>query len=209
MKRFILISILVFLYFLLCSKSCNNQADFNAAREQWGVEDARDSIKSLFGASALSEKSIHAYEKNAKRKFVDFCDYYTILNDPKTTSDFKQHIEEMILGLFLSDSCSIHFSEGTGGKKGKIRLAEVANFKMDYSPIQLDSVWVMKDLEELNDSVFYGKLGFLHRSASISGHPGRISKGTAAFWTIKREKRFGKERLNVWNVFLGDCYFEK
>ena len=210
MKRVIYIASLAFMYFLLCSKSCNQRERFEASREESRIEAARDSITSFFGADSLSLNSLKGFEESAKLKTGDFWDYLNLLSDPKTVSGFKSQTRAIIVELFLSDQCT--FQLHTDGKR-KLNLVKIAEMVDSTSKIQKnifglkpDSIWISTGLHELNDSTFTGQVGFrFPLSTRLTDNQGsHILGGAGEIWALKREKRFGSETLKVWDVLLGN-----
>ena len=110
MKRFFMLSTLLLIYLLFSSRSCNNQEEFEAAREQKQLETSIDSISSAFSSDKLSSETLRAFEETARQRFADFVDYLAILSDTVAAPAFKENTRRMIRELFISDQCVLRFT---------------------------------------------------------------------------------------------------
>jgi hypothetical protein len=137
MKFSLRLSVLIVLYLLLSAKSCNQQEEFDAAREQKRADSAKDSILSVFGSDTVTSSTLAAFEEEAKIKFADFFDYQDILSDTSAAPAFREQAREMAGELFISGNPAFH--------------------AINTRP---DSVWVKQPLHRVNDSIFTGELGF-------------------------------------------------
>jgi hypothetical protein len=183
MRRTVKIFALILLYFLSCGKSCDNEGKFDAQREQVKITAETDSLRSAFGTDTLSASSLMAYFETAKQEFYDFNDYLHIVADTSVAGPFRDKAREMIHNLFITD-------------------AEPAKI---ISPFGLDSVGIKEAFQRINDSVYEGRLAYSFRTLQRSGKNIISSNetGTITVYLVKRDKNFGKEKLRVWNVFLG------
>ena len=215
MKRFSYILIFAFLYILLCSKSCNQAEQSEAAREKRGIESSIKSITAHFTADTLSMETLNGFEETAKIKIADFFDYLNILSDTNTAPGFKAQIRKIILDLFRSTDCTIKFYRFKGNKGetvGIYQLVDSSSVFPDYlKGLKPDSFWIINDLQAIDDSTCSGQLGFLLRT--VVQYPNseneKLLNGTIEYKVLKRQKEFGGEKLKVWNVFLGNTDFGK
>lgn len=185
MRRIFRILSLVLIYLIVSAKSCDSDEQFTREIEQKQVLRARDSIASAFEMDSLSQASLRAFEVTAELKLNDLADYLKILNDSSAGNAFKEKAGEMAGALFIP------------GKKVPI----------DLSGSGFDSIRVLMPLQQLNDSVCSGQLRFtilLPRSVSSGGEIPRGKNKIVDIFTLKQEKVFGRDRIKVWNVLLGD-----
>ena len=183
MRRTVKIFALILIYFLTCGKSCDNDEKNDAQHEQRKVKTETDSLRSVFGTDTLSVSSLMAYMETAKQKLYDFTDYLQIVADTSAAEPFRNKAREMIYHLFIP-----------GGEPTRI-----------ISPFGLESVNIKEPFQRINDSVYEGLLVFSYKTLQ---HPDKIvntasETGTIEVFLAKRDKNFGKEKLRVWNVFLG------
>lgn len=171
------------LYFLCCGKSCDNEEKFDARQEQAKVKAETDSLRMVFGTDTLSASSLLAYMETAKQKFYDFNDYLHIIADTSAAEPFRDKARKMIRDLFIA-----------GAEPTKV-----------ISPFGLDSVGIKEAFQRINDSVYEGHLTYSFRTLQRSGKTiiSPNETGTITIYLVKRDKNFGKEKLRVWNVFLG------
>jgi hypothetical protein len=135
MKRSLRLSALVVLYLLFSAKSCDQQEEFDGARQQRATEAAKDSIVSVFGSDTLTALTLTAFEETAKLKFADLFDYLDILSDTSAAPAFKEQAGQMARELFISEYSFPRFARP-------------------------DSIWVMEHLHRVSDSLLTGRLGF-------------------------------------------------
>jgi len=183
MRRTVKIFALILFYFLACGKSCDNEEKFDARQEQAKVKAETDSLRMVFGTDTLSASSLLAYMETAKQKFYDFNDYLHIVADTSAAGPFRDKARKMIRELFIA-----------GAEPAKI-----------ISPFGLDSVGLKEAFQRINDSVYEGHLAFSYSVPQRSGNIVKPSRetGTIAVFLVKRDKNFGKGKLQVWNVLLG------
>jgi|WetSurSiteA1Bulk_404760.scaffolds.fasta_scaffold00063_13 hypothetical protein len=210
MRRFLYILALFFIYILLCARSCDNGSDFRARREQMKLQYTRDSISAVFSSYAVSPNTLHAFEENAKIKFTDLLDYLEIFTDPDIAPEFRQHTGQMIRDLFLSENCLLHFTGRHGKAWTNLSVNELVNtgpvFRKSMAIMQPDSLWIERGLHLVNDSTFYGKIGFssskpLPDTDNQSYYP---AGGYIDFYAVQRIRNFGSDTLKIWTVLLGE-----
>ena len=213
MKQYSYILLFAFLYILLCSKSCNQAEDANAERERKGVESAMKSITVHFTTDTLSLETLNGFEETAKIKVADLFDYLNILSDQNTAPGFRSQVMRTIPGLFISKDCSLSIDHIRGSKEETIRIVHLVDsisVVPDYlKGLKPDSLWIINNLQAIDDSTYFGKLGFLLRpvASATNTNNGTLLNGTIEYKVFKREKAFGGQSLKVWNVFLGDTRF--
>ena len=184
MRRIIKIS-LIFVYLIVCAKSCDNNEQFTRESEQKKALQARDSVTSAFEKDTLSEPLLRAFEVSAQLKLNDLADYLRIMNDSTANEAFKEKAGKMADALFIP------------GKK-------VPGF---LSGVIFDSIRVSQAFRQKNDSIYSGRLSLTIRYPHFSKSKKDISQVKTKIvdiFTVKQEKIFGKDTIKVWNVLFGD-----
>ena len=213
MKRFHYIFIFAFLYILLCSKSCNQAEQSEAAREKRGVESSIKDITSHFTADTLSQETLNGFEETARIKVADLFDYLNILSDHNTASGFRTQVIKTIPGLFISSDCTLAFNHFNGNKKVTARINNLVDSTSLVTDrligLRPDSLWIINNLQAVDDSTYSGQLGFLFHPVvqDSNGEKNKLINGSIEYKVLKREKAFGGGSLKVWNVFLGNADF--
>lgn len=162
MKRFCRLSVLLLLYLVFSAKSCDQQEEFDAAREQRRTQATKDSIVSVFRSDTVTSATLAAFEESAKIKFSDLFDYLDILNDTTAPRAFREQAGQMAEDLFISETSVPRFPRP-------------------------DSVWIMERLHPVNDSLFAGRLGFSpHGSLGFYAvkRDKIFGKDTLKVWTV-------------------------
>jgi hypothetical protein len=197
------------LYLLLCSQGCDHRDEAGQA-DQARVEKTQDSLRAAFQSGNLSEESLKAFETMAEQKVADLGDYFGILRDSSIAETFKEKTREMILGLFINDSSLLHL-EGPGRSAEPVSVNSLIRPGSGYSSlpgnIPYDSVRVIHTLHQINDTLCSGQLCFPFRvpgkkEGKQAGKP--VSSCTVDFIVLRCSKKFGKDTLKVWSVFLGN-----
>ena len=212
MKQYSYILTFAFLYILLCSKSCNQREESEAAREKRGVESSIKTITEHFTADTLSLETLNGFEETAKIKVSDFFDYLNILSDTSTAASFQSRIRKIIPDLFISTDCKIKFYPFGKGKREavEIRIIQLVDSSLVFPAylkgLKPDSLGITNNLQAIDDSTYSGQLGFLLRPVvqDRMNKSNKIFNGTVDYKVLKREKEFGDEKLKVWNIFLDD-----
>lgn len=213
MKRLVLFFILGLAYLLFSAKSCDSSEEFNAAQEQKRIKTAKDSIAAAFSTEYPSESSLRGFEQTAITRYTDFWDYIAIIEDTATAPAFRNQAKMMIRDIYISENITFRYPERGRLLKNKITLSKLLdtgtvplNKFMDQRP---DTVWVLRNLNKANDSIYSGILGFSNtKSISAKNTPQKSSApGTIDFYIAKRYKKFGSEKLQIWTVLLGNAEF--
>jgi hypothetical protein len=153
---------------------------------------SRDSIRDEFTSDHLTDTDLHAFEENARLKLSEFADYFNISADPALDTAFRMEARRMIGGLFLPG-------------KGRTFL----EFCRDYSAcrISFDSIRLAEPLRLRGEAEYRGLLETRQTSRSLVGKDTIITRHPATRVEIvaaKTAKVFGRDTLNVWELFLGD-----
>lgn len=195
MRKAACILLLILLYLLFTAKSCDNEEQSDAARDEARAKASQDSIAAVFESDTLSEEALSAFEETAGLKIYDLAEYLKILADSNTEEGFKVKVEGMIREMFLPENGNMNYSNA-GIKKLNLQTGVV-----------IDSVNIQKSLQPVNDSLYSGQLQcFLRRSHPLN-HDERslkVENRVIEIFVAKREKNFGNNTLKVWTVLLGE-----
>ena len=72
--RYILILIMIY---LVCSaRTCNEDEETTASKEEQYIMNLKDSVKHVFMSDSLTDQLLRAYEVTALEKLNDFADYH-------------------------------------------------------------------------------------------------------------------------------------
>jgi len=210
MKRFFKISALILVYFLSSARSCDNQEQDDATRNEARVKVSRDSIISAFETDTLSVASLSAFQEAAKQKFSAFTDYLKILTDSATAEPFREQAAKMIGDLFVSGNATLHLPGYDSRKKTGITVEQLSTHGSEIweeiNTFVADSVIVQRLLHRISDSTYTGSLTFTFRTLQKQDIKSHSSKQTGSVDILleKREKQFGSDTLKVWIIFLGN-----
>lgn len=212
MRRISQISALILLYLFITAKSCDNQEQDDETRNQTRITLSRDSIKSTFESDSLSTSSLRAFEVTAKIKLSDFSDYLIILNDTSVAERFREKAREMIRELFISENSVLRCTnpDNLGKREIPIKYLLQSGKKAPamFGKIIPDSIRVKKILQQTDDSISIGELSYSYIPAGqkfTKNLKPEIAGGTIDFLVVKHEKKFGKDTLKIWDVFLGNA----
>ena len=211
MRKWIRLSGLLLLYVLFSAKSCNEREEFLAAREKERLVQNFDSLTFLLGSDSLPAIVENAFESSVMQKLGDLVDYVNIVGDTAVAKGFREQSARMIQELFISPDVRIRMKiQGDKNIKG-LRLPEfikiIETRDWPYTSIVADSSWIIKPLKKINDSLYSGQFGFSfsaglkqsnHQASGISQY------GKIEAYIIKREKVFGRKRMKIWGVYLGN-----
>jgi hypothetical protein len=177
---------LIVIYFLACGKSCDNNEQFNARQEQEKIDTETKKLITEFRTDSLSGSMLQAFEAASVQKFYDYNDYLDILSDTSLVPSFRDKTLKMINSLFIPGA--------EPAKPGR--------------PLTLFKVAVKEGFHQTNDSVYTGRLGFAFVSSRMPVYSDLLIRDSAVIdiFLVKHNKDFGKERLRVWDVFLGKMY---
>jgi len=195
MRRLVYIPALIMLYLLLTAKSCDNQEQADANREESRITATKDSIIDVFESEALSVPSLRAFEAAARLKLYDLQDYLLILADSSIEKGFKTKVEEMIRAIFIQED-----------ENFPLHADNINNLNVS-GVVDFDSVKIQKPLKWISDSLYSGQLRFLVHYP-LTGKPDRKviqdKEKYIDIYVVKREKAFGHNSLKVWTVLFGD-----
>jgi hypothetical protein len=210
MERSVKILILIFLYLLFSSRSCDDDPA-EQAWQQHQAELVKDSIRAEFQTEDLPEPSLRAAEMNAMRKLSDLADYVEIFSDVSMDPIFRDKAEDMIRDMFISEDDRLSFGPV---KKEKMKQVTVKEFLEEgFGPdiikteIHFDTLRVVEPLQKTGEEIYSGKLATnqiiiaYHESDSLITPALPI---TVEFISSRKHKIIGRDTLQVWELKLGD-----
>ena len=213
MKKRLKILVLILAYFVLCAKSCDDDAS-QGLHDQLDIKHAKDSIRLEFEADVLSERSLYAAEISAIQKLKDLSDYVRIFADVSMDPVFREKAGEMIGEMFVSEECSLSFGPVKKNKMQSVTLGEFMEkgFVDDIfqTEVSFDSIRVQEPFQKSSEEAYSGKLAafqtvIIHFSADSIISP--AIPVTVDFISSKQVKIIGQDTLKVWEVKLGDMDF--
>ncbi|HBE42037.1 MAG TPA: hypothetical protein DDW27_12685 [Bacteroidales bacterium] len=206
--RYILI--LSMIYLVCTARTCNENEEAVAIREERFTMNLKDSIKDVFMSDTIDDKLLRAYEVSAVQKLNDFADYLRIISDTTLDMKFRQHAAELVKGLFVTDEIELNIRSNICYESGlnsmELLLAHSLSEGISclINPLQIT---VSKPFVSENDSAFTGNLSFINRYVPPVS---RDTSGTESLrliidiYLVKRLRSFGEDQLEVWDVYLGD-----
>ena len=211
MKRYLKIAAMALVWIISSGKSCNDNDEHFAVREEARVQATKDSVVSAFSTDSLAPATLRAFELTAQGKLADFADYLHILNDSAAKPAFKTKTREMIGELFISGEVHLRFPQRGCPDLKDISLAEILKpgSKQLHTELLFDSVGVKKPLKMENDTLCSGQLIFTKQNTLPVvkyQNPGKSLVNLIDIYAVKRQKVFGTDTLKVWKVLLGDFH---
>lgn len=207
MKRSFNTLLLILAYLLFSAKSCNDREQRNIESEQINEKSTIEGLTSILCSDSLTSVNLRAFEEMAENHLSDFWDYIHIVADSATAPEFKLQTKRIILQLFIGEDANMHMQLQKRENFQEIRLSRLLDDQSQLTSytkgMVADSVWIGKHLQKSSDTSFSGKLCFSFHQDNNS-FKSSVKKGEVVFYLIKRNKYFGRERLNVWTVLLGD-----
>ena len=209
MKLFKYIWIIILFYFVCSARTCVEDEDAAAVREEQYIKEMKDSIKHVFMSDSLSGDLLRSFEMTAEKKLIELADYLKIAADTTLDQKFRQQALEMAEDLIIPEKVVLNaWFMAYPGKK---------LVYSDFSTSQLHSEgfsqWAKPEQIILNipltretDSLYKGSLSFCQKWFSFidTQNPVNISEPlTIDFYLIKTMKSFGGQQLKVWSVGFG------
>lgn len=208
MKKGIQLLVLGVLYLLLCSKSCNSREEELRTNELAVVQETRDSLLRVNDSLAPGKVDDGMFANQAKMYLQDFISYLNIVTEEHNPLDFRKKAAQLGATLFLDTSRYMIFRNPV--KSSEIRISMntlTGNFREIPSGtgfILPDSVYPLKPLIRISDTLFSGTMGFSENPKIEHESPlFRLSGKEFRYYAVKREKTFGKEKIMAWTVLLG------
>jgi hypothetical protein len=209
MKWISYIWILIIVYFICSARSCTEDEDSVAKREEQYIMNLTDSVKHVFMSDSLSDKSLRAFEITAIGKLNDFADYMKIISDTTLDLKFRQHAAELVRDLFVPGEIELkNWSKAYSvpGLSNLVLLLEHSLSEGISCWIQPSQINVINPFTQVNDSTVTGSLSFIQNCIpfNTTGQFEIVSGEVVIdIYIIKEIKSFGDKRLRVWEVYLG------
>ena len=206
--RYILI--LIMIYIVCTARTCNEDEETTATREEKYIMNLKDSVKHVFMSDTLTEQMLAAYEVTAAQRLNDFADYMRIISDTALDHRFRTHAAELVKELFTGDETELSGWSKSYPQSGLNSLNNLISYSLSEGvsfwnrPVHINFI---KTFAGINDSTFTGILSFNYKSLSISGQDtSEIASERLIIdiYLLKKTKTFGKDRVSVWDVYLGD-----
>jgi hypothetical protein len=210
MKRCSNILILILIYLVCSARTCTEESSTSGKKEEQLLEAAIDSIRNDTENRAPDYMQLRAFEETARQKLSDLADYLKIASDTSLDIAFRRQAADMAKRLFFSQNPVIRNWSAAYKSSDLKTLTDLLNQSLEKgfdSWLIPSQTVVSKELAPVNDSVYSGRLNFRQNLFFANGRkpsadvPGVIE---IDIFVIKRLKVFGNEKLNIWNVYLGD-----
>jgi hypothetical protein len=209
MIRLIKISTLLFVLFILCAPSCEDE-QLTINREEAILTETKNDIREEFETDYLNETSLFAYESAAKQKLNDFTDYLQIMTDTSMETAFRIKASEMLKLIFLSENVTLGLNEKGKGIQQKFEVYHLIKQglenKLKLPPFSVDSIIVQEPLHRIGNTTYSGILRF-SQNFTDPFQPGLIINSirrSTDVHVIKEDKIFGTDTLKIWSVRLGE-----
>jgi hypothetical protein len=209
MKKIFNISAIIFVLFILCAPSCEDEQE-TAAREEAIIRETKNEIRKAFEADYLTETSLYAHETNAKQKINDVADCFQMLNDTTLETSFRKKAAEIIKSIFISESTMLALyprkTETNEATEVFMLINEGLENKINIPPFSVDSVNIHEPLHRIGNTTYAGSLWFNQKfnNTSLFDHGTNYVRRKAEIYLVKEIKIFGADTLNVWTVKLGE-----
>jgi hypothetical protein len=209
MKWIKYIWILIIVYLVCTARTCTEDEDAAAVREEQSIISLKNSVKSVFMSNTLTDKSLRAYEITAEEKLVDFADYLKIVADTTLDSKFRKQAMEMAMALFIPGINTIN-EWSRDYPAGKLLAPYWSASQLLFQGMDLwakpEQINVIIPFRWKNDSTYTGNLTFYKKWFSVSGseQQGNLSGPLIIDIYLTRSlKSFGDQQFSIWDVYLG------
>lgn len=210
MKWIRYILILIMIYLVCTARTCIEDEDAVARREEQYTMNLKDSIKDVFMSDSLNDQLLRAYEVSAAEKLNDLADYLRIISDTTLDMRFRQHAAELVKGLFVTDQIELNNWSRMYPESGLYTLELLLAHSLSegisclINPMQIT---VSKPFVSESDSAFIGNLSFINRYVPPDSKDTSVTESVRLvidIYLVKKLRSFGEEQIRVWNVYLGD-----
>jgi len=210
MKYIKYIWILIILYLVCSARTCTENEDAAAKREEQYIKELKDSVKHVFMSDSLSAQSLRSFEITAIDRLNDFADYLKIVSDTSLELKFRQHAFEVAGNLFISGEIKIQkWSKNylpdkyiTPDVLKSQLLSKGMSYRAEPEQINVSAPFIRE-----NDSTYAGRLSFYQKWIPVSEliQSGNINGPiNIEIFLIRKLKPFGIQQLKVWDVYLGE-----
>jgi len=202
--------ILLMIYIVCSARTCNENEEASEKQKEQYTINLLNSVKQVFTSDSLSDHLLRAYEITATEKLNDFADFMKIISDTTLDVRIRQHAAELVMDLFISDEIELSGWSKYYPEPGINLLDNLISYSLSKGVSfwnQPTQVNFNKPFTSINDSTFTGDLSFNYKSLSLSGQDTSelvTERLVIDVYLMKKTKTFGKDRLPVWDVYLGD-----
>lgn len=202
--------ILIMVYLVCAARTCNEDEEAVARRQEQYAMNLKDSIKDVFMSDTINYQFIRAYEASAVQKLNDFADYLRIISDTTLDMKFRQHAAGLVKGLFITDKIEINYCGMTCPESDfnslelLISQSLSENISCQVNPLQIT---VSKPFVYQNDSTYIGNLSFINSYIPSGSRDTSETESLSLvidIYLVKKLRSFGEDRIRVWDVYLGD-----
>ncbi len=169
------------------------------------AEEARElnatnyNLEAEFTSEEISQEKLGAFEIRAQQKLQDFADYVNLVADTAIDSILRQQAVRQSLSLFAESSTPVSIDAGQQSVEVFLTSRMTASEEKHIFTVQ--DIQVREHLQPISAHQYEGWLSF-QQQASEESQPW-ISR-QARMIVEKVEKKFGSEKEQVWEVFLGE-----
>jgi hypothetical protein len=209
MKWIRYIWILLTLYLICSARTCTEDEDVTARREEQYIMSLADSIKHAFMSDSLSDQALRSFETTAVEKLNDFADYLKINSDTTLELRFRKQASEIACKFFIPGDIEIQGWSKDYMQDGLNTIEFLSSYLLSKGMnrwAEPDQIIVSKHFMQKNDSTYTGILSFYQKWFSFS-NPEQLEKVSGPclmdIYIIRTLKPFGEQKLRVWDVYLG------
>ena len=211
MKRYVISACSLLAFLIFCSKSCETPENEKDRLKNIELQATLDSIENSFLSETPSDQILRLLEEKAKQKLADLADYLQIYTDTTLDEAFREHARQMIRELFISDSARIKIRISKDEKETDLIMNKFLNLlsdpDKDFFGFIFDSIILSEPLNRNKDLNYTGSLEFLLRydeDPDTSSIIAQSSTKKVDIIATKVRKPFGRDTLQIWQVYLGD-----
>lgn len=191
---------LIVVLYILSSCAAANKEEQVVFRESL---DASLEVDEQFSSEQLERGNLVAFESRAKEKLLDFFNYLALIADPNYDTAFKNHAINLASELFVDDNAQFPIHNDSLSESVDKILNDHLEDKMYGVKYKVRTVNVLDKLSTIDSAGYSGMLEFT-TVVKQKNQPDHSYTGQVAIKAIKIEKYFGKDKREVWEVFLGN-----
>jgi hypothetical protein len=205
------ILILILIWFISGGRSCTEDGNQLQTEEKL-FSTSRDSIINAFEVGSPDDQLLRAYETIAIQKLIDLTDYLRIASDSSMDSLFRNQAVVMARKLFIAGKADAGnwYKAYAGTNPGIMGQPSGKSLSNGMTcTVDPDQIIIKTPLYWKNDSTFAGNLSFCQKfipSADSNLQESFSRPILIDIYALKVVKSFGKERIRIWEVYLGDLY---
>jgi hypothetical protein len=209
MKWIRYIWILLTVYLVCSARTCTEDEDGAAKREEKYIMSVVDSVKHAFMSDSLSDQALRSFETTAIERLNDFTDYLKIVSDTTLELKFRQQAFEVAGKFFIPGEIEIQGWSKNYLQNGLNTYESLGSHLLSKGMnrwAEADQITVRKHFMRKNDSTYAGNLSFYQKWFSFS-NPEKLENISGPclmdIYLIRTIKAFGEQKPRVWDVYLG------